>query len=61
MTLKNQTQITVTQIMARGQTPSTSTYLVAKLTNITKLNIGEIITKEQLNEYLDKGVQVVIL
>jgi hypothetical protein len=58
---KKKSQIVVTQIMHRGQTPSTSTYLVTQLTNVTKLNIGDTLTRGQLDEYLGKGVQVIIL
>lgn len=58
--INEQPRIVVVQIMGHGQTPSTSTYLITQLTNITKLNVGDILVRGKLDEYLAKGVQITI-
>lgn len=47
-------QITVRQDLAHHE------YIIVRLINITWANINVIVTREQLSEYIEEGIEVII-
>lgn len=57
MPTKQREQITV----KRARTvPVIDRYTVTRLVNITKINIGDTLTKEELRRYIDNYIEVII-